>query len=291
MIGETMTRRISDEDRRLIDEALGQGRATVKRKAAPAERQPLDWPDKIALPRERSGVPVRAERRTVPAEMSVQQALEWAFRREKVHLELPDNRPAEERGFGFGMEHVLIERAKLGGVRIDTSIGRSEPHEDAEAIAGILAGLPGLLGGRFVAIKVAECARTGLTPDWMPGATPKLVPLDWTRRRPGEVASSQALEEIEVRYRGRRRRRVINWTPCEYAPSWSTIAHARAVYRDWWFALSHVRRALQSSSVLRHTNINDLMPPQQPWGQDLRKPDWKPIPPLRSWTGRPLAGR
>lgn len=47
--------------------------------------------------------------------LGVQSALEWAFRIEKVQLELPE-RPDPERGhgFGFGLEYVLLQRAALG---------------------------------------------------------------------------------------------------------------------------------------------------------------------------------
>jgi hypothetical protein len=47
--------------------------------------------------------------------MGVQQALEWAFRVEKVQLERPE-RPDPERcqGYGFGLEYVLLQRAVLG---------------------------------------------------------------------------------------------------------------------------------------------------------------------------------
>ena len=49
--------------------------------------------------------------------LGVQAALEWAFRVEKAQLELPE-RPDPERGSGtgtgFGLEHVLLQRAALG---------------------------------------------------------------------------------------------------------------------------------------------------------------------------------
>lgn len=70
--------------------------------------------------------------------LSVRDALEWAFRNECAQLDLPDNRPIEEQGFGFGTEYILLQRLKLG-VQVDTFKGQSYPHEDAEVIAGILA--------------------------------------------------------------------------------------------------------------------------------------------------------
>lgn len=50
--------------------------------------------------------------------LGVQAALEWAFRVEKAQLELPvpDDRTGES--YGYGLEHVLLQRAALG-CRID----------------------------------------------------------------------------------------------------------------------------------------------------------------------------
>ena len=80
--------------------------------------------------------------------MSVQQALEWAFRVEHAQLELPEPPdPEREQGFGFGLEYVLLQRAILG-CKIDGGhykIG-SYTHEDAEVIAATVAGMPDSLG-------------------------------------------------------------------------------------------------------------------------------------------------
>ena len=46
--------------------------------------------------------------------LGVQAMLEWAFRVEQAQLELPVRRGIDEEGFGFGMEYVLIQRARLG---------------------------------------------------------------------------------------------------------------------------------------------------------------------------------
>ena len=107
--------------------------------------------------------------------MNVQQALEWAFGKEKAELELPERSDADDGiGFGFGLEFVLLQRATLGcqidGGRFKSS---SYTHEDAEVIAATVAGMPNSLGGKRMAISVAELARAGLTPDWMPGAAPR----------------------------------------------------------------------------------------------------------------------
>ena len=109
--------------------------------------------------------------------LGVQAALEWAFRVEQAQLELPLPTDVTEEGFGFGLEYVLLQRAVLG-CKIDGGqhkIG-GYTHEDAEVIAATVAGIPDSLGGKRMAIRVAELARAGLTPDWMPGAVPRCVP-------------------------------------------------------------------------------------------------------------------
>ena len=47
-------------------------------------------------------------------------------------------------------------------------------HADAEVVAATVAGMPDSLGGKRMAIYVAELARAGMTPDWMPGVVPEL---------------------------------------------------------------------------------------------------------------------
>ena len=58
----------------------------------------------------------RAGGAKVKRALGVQAALEWAFRVEQAQLELPVRRGIDEEGFGFGfgMEYVLIQRARLG---------------------------------------------------------------------------------------------------------------------------------------------------------------------------------
>jgi hypothetical protein len=116
--------------------------------------------------------------------LGVQAALEWAFRVEQAQLELPLPPDITEEGFGFGLEYVLLQRAVLG-CKIDGGqhkIG-GYTHEDAEVIAATVAGIPDSLGGKRMAIRVAELARAGLTPDWMPGAVVILPVLTGHDRR------------------------------------------------------------------------------------------------------------
>ena len=123
--------------------------------------------------------------------LGVQAALEWAFGVEKAQLELPPAKDGAEEGFGFGLEYILLQRAILG-CKIDGGQHKmgGYVHADAEVIAATLAGLPDSLGGKRMAISVAELARAGLTPDWMPGAVPRCVPVDIKRNRHGDRAVS-----------------------------------------------------------------------------------------------------
>ena len=137
--------------------------------------------------------------------MSVQQALEWAFRIEHAQLELPEPPdPEREQGFGFGLEYVLLQRAALG-CKVDGGQHKlgSYTHEDAEVIAATVAGMPDSLGGKRMAIRVAELARAGLTPDWMPGAVPRCVPVEVKRNQHGERATTTVVGTERVLSRGR----------------------------------------------------------------------------------------
>jgi hypothetical protein len=214
--------------------------------------------------------------------LSTQRALEWAFRNECAQLDLPDLTPAEERGQGFGMEYVLIQRAKLGGVHIDQSRGFSSPHIDAEIIAGAVTGIPNRLGGRGMATRMAELARSGIIPEWMPGAVPRLVPLAWrANNQTGQLAKSEVIatytEAYFVRHSKNPTRKVkryrkvaIEMTPCRWDPSRQQITNVRAGYSSWWAALDHIRQTIVRGGFLSTITLTDEMPPRAPWLEDQR---------------------
>ncbi len=70
-------------------------------------------------------------------------------------------------------------------------------------IAATGAGIPDTLGGKRLSIRVAEPACAGLTPDWMPGAVPRCVPIDEKRNRHGERASAIVVGTERVLTRGK----------------------------------------------------------------------------------------
>ena len=198
--------------------------------------------------------------------LGVQAALEWAFRVEKAQLELPAPRDVTGEAYGFGLEYVLLQRAALG-CKIDGGQHKmgSYTHEDAEVIAACVAGLPDALGGKRMAIRVAELARAGLTPDWMPGAAPRCVPVEVKRNQHGERASTMVVGTARVLTRGKWRSVEILACPVTFSPHPRQIESARRAYDDWWRALGWIRDGLIAGAMLREMEVTAAMPKLRPW--------------------------
>ena len=198
--------------------------------------------------------------------LGVQAALEWAFRVEKAQLELPPQKDVIEEGFGFGLEYVLLQRAALG-CQIDGGqhkIG-SHTHEDAEVIAATVGGIPDSLGGMRMAIHVAELARAGLTPDWMPRAKSRCVPMGTRNNQHGERATTIVVGTERVKTRGKWRTVEVLACPVTWRPHPEQIASARRGYVDWWQALGWVREGLAAGGMLREVEVTTAMPKVRPW--------------------------
>ncbi|HSG54743.1 MAG TPA: hypothetical protein VLA45_04750 [Paracoccaceae bacterium] len=199
--------------------------------------------------------------------LGVQAILDWAFRIEKAQLELPERPdPEREEGFGFGLEYVLLQRAALG-CKVDGGQHKagSYTHEDAEVIAATVVGMPDALGGKRMAIQVAELARAGLTPDWMPGAVPRCVPVETQRNQHGERASTVVVGMERVLYRGRWRSVEVLACPVAWRPHPEQIESARRAYEEWWQALGWVRDGLNDGGTLREVEVTAAMPKRRPW--------------------------
>ncbi len=198
--------------------------------------------------------------------LGVQAALEWAFRIERAQLELPLPQDVDEEGFGFGLEYVLFQRAALG-CQIDGGkhkIG-TYTHEDAEVIAATVAGIPDSLGGKRMAIRVAELARAGLTPDWMPGAVPRCLPAQVKCNQHGGRSTTIVVGTERVLLRGKWRTIEVLACPVTWRPHLEQIASARRGYEDWWQALDWVRDGLLAGGTLREVELTAAMPKVRPW--------------------------
>ena len=209
---------------------------------------------------------LRAGGGRVKRALGVQAILEWEFRVEKAQLELPLSKDLSEEGFGFGMEYVLIQRARLGR-KVDGG-GRSSQsytHQDAEIVAATLAGMPDSLGGKRMAIHVAELARAGMTPDWLPGVVPRCVPVATKSNQHGERSTTVVVGIERVLHRGRWRSFEVLACPVTWRPHPEQIASARCSYEDWWQALDWVRDGLAVGGMLREVEVRDAMPKERPW--------------------------
>ena len=205
--------------------------------------------------------------------LGVQAILEWAFRVEKAQLELPQRRDIDEEGFRFGMEYVLIQRALLG-CKVDGG-GRSSQsytHQDAEIVAATLAGMPDSLGGKRMAIYVAELARAGMTPDWLPGAVPRCVPVETKSNQHGERACTIVVGTERVMARGKWRTVEVLACPVTWRPHPEQIASARRGYDEWWQSLDWVRDGLVVGRMLREVEMTAAMPKVRPWEAKQRTP-------------------
>jgi hypothetical protein len=201
--------------------------------------------------------------------MSMQQALEWAFRVEHAQLELPEPPdPERKHGFGFGLEYVLLQRAILG-CTVDGGQYKlgSYTHEDAEVIAATVAGMPDSLGGKRMAIRVAELARAGLTPDWMPGAVSRCVPVEVKRNQHGERATTIVVGTERVLSRGKWRTVEVLACPVAFRPDHLQIEAARRAYGDWWKAMAWVKDGLIAGSMLREIELSHKLPAATPWSR------------------------
>jgi hypothetical protein len=204
--------------------------------------------------------------------LGVQAILEWAFRVEKAQLELPQMRDVDEEAHGLGMEYVLMQRARLG-CKVDGGGHKSQSytHEDAEIVAATLAGVPDSLGGRRMAIHIAELARVGMTPDWMPGAMPRCVPTLVKQNQHGTHVGTVVVGTERIRVRGPTARGTwktidILACPVTWRPHPEQIASARRGYEDWWQALDWVREGLVAGQMLQEMEVTEVMPKVRPWG-------------------------
>lgn len=198
--------------------------------------------------------------------LDARQCVEWAFAVEKAQIEIPEPRGLTERAFGGGRDSLsAMEQSAALGVRVDTSRGRSYPHDDAEIIAETVGRLPLVLGGVRMAIGIATLARACAAPDWMPGARPECRPVEWRENQHGRRAATEHVRTYTYRERGRERVFEGRCCPVRYVPHPDQIEDARSNYRQWRLALAWLGETLRDSGTLRTVEITEELPHPAPW--------------------------
>ncbi len=260
-----MTAIITEDEQRAIDEALADGRLKrievaprpqPKRPAyldAPLHSQPkIKGPDKWR--------PGRGGKKT---RIAIWDLIQWAFQCEMAGLNFD-----ELEGVLFGAGYVsstfrIMQHEQLG-CSIDGG-GRSACHPDADTVVQFLAVLPGVYGGRRMALRIAELARAGQVPDPMAGAKPKIEPKEWARNPHGQYAKTEFAAHYYVTGRGGRRLKEFRLCPIRWINSQKEIDQARNAYNMWWMALLEMQLNFRGSDDLTAFKVTPAMPPATPW--------------------------
>ena len=125
--------------------------------------------------------------------------------------------------------------------------------------------MPDSLGGKRMAIYVAELAQAGMTPDWLPGVVPRCVPVAIKSNQHGEQSTTVVVGVERVLHRGKWRTVEVLACPITWRPHPEQIASARRDYEDWWQALDRVRDGLLAGGMLREVEVTAAMPKVRPW--------------------------
>lgn len=208
--------------------------------------------------------------------ISILDLLEWAFRRECAQLDF-DRHGLGAVGWGYVSSTAAIIQHEQLGCRVDGG-GRSDPHPDADVVASAVSVLPESVGGRGMAIRIAELARAGAVPDCMLGAAPRIVPVDTHTNQFGFMAKTEDAARLGCEgwpsQPRRNRKGVIVHDPVKFCPvmirpSVSQIARVRRDYLDWWGALLELREGFRVYGGLSAYHVTDQMPPMTPWKKNV----------------------
>lgn len=219
-----------------------------------------------------AGEQVQPTASTTKKPIAIWDLLQWAFRSECAQLDFDEIGSEAGGRAGVGIEYILMQQSILG-CRPDGG-GSSDPHHDADIVASALSALPDHVGGRSMAISIAELARAGQVPDWMPDATPCVKPADLHTNRYGcqaKTADSSELGEQGWPKQPRRNRKgvivydVVKYCPVVIRPTPAQIGRAHRAYLAWWGALLELRGTLQLSAMLSKFEVTKAMPALEPW--------------------------
>ena len=111
---------------------------------------------------------------------------------------------------------------------------------------------------------MAELARAGLTPDWMPDAVPRCVPRDIKRNQHGARATTIVVATERILNRRKWRTVEVLACPVTFSPHPERIKAARRAHNDWWQALGWIREGLIVGGMLRDVDLTTAMPKVRP---------------------------
>ncbi|MDO6483080.1 hypothetical protein [Shimia thalassica] len=216
--------------------------------------------------------PIKGEQ----ARVSILELINWAFQRECAQLDFcPISSITGARSQVRSMSAIIAEHERLG-CHIDGG-GYSEPHPDADLVADAVSHLSEGVGGRRMAIQIAELARLGATPDWMPDAFPRVLPVETHTNRHGTSAKTidaTSLGDAGWPAQPRRNRKgvivhdAVRVCPVTIRPSVNDIARARRAYLAWYGALLELRAGFRLTDQLGALSaflVTKEMPARTPW--------------------------
>lgn len=173
--------------------------------------------------------------------MTVERLLIWTYQDQQADF-IVGRGGAYMRVVGIDSARRAGDRMALGCEVQGGGYARLTVHPDAEAIHDAVKRLPGPMTGMVI-----KHAKAGTRPDWMPGATPRVMPI---RRENGKVL-------VE-----RDHNRNASWCPFRVDPLPQHIAFRRGVYAAWWDALA---RLVETVPPLDDHKMLPLGEPREPW--------------------------
>jgi hypothetical protein len=199
--------------------------------------------------------------------LSIRAALEWAFGAECASLDFAEEKGDNARP-GVSPLWTVLQRGQLG-CQVDGG-GWNPPAADADIIASAVANLPaqieGRQMGRAMALRIAELARAGQSPDWGQGIRPRCIPLGWRcENQFGPQAVTEVVRVERITNRGRTREFPVLACPVTYTATADTIAQLRRQYHDWCDALAWLAEDLRRKGILDRITISAVLPDPEPW--------------------------
>lgn len=212
-----------------------------------------------ALPQVRPAPHMVLSRKALP----IRAALEWAFGAEHASLDFAEDKGDNARP-GVSPLWTVMQRGALG-CQIDGG-GWSEPARDADIIASAVAHLPPSLGGRRMALRMAELARAGLAEDWGADLRPRCIPLAWKcENQHGPRAETTLVGYERILTRSGWSEFESRMCPVTYTCSAERIASARRAWTRWRAALRWLAQSLAAQGALDRVVIAPGLPQARPW--------------------------